>query len=146
MRCSEPRARLRPTFRVFAAHPLCAWQVPAGSRSLILYLARPMKSLLQFVLVAVTAGAILIDAASLGRAQESSPSPPGTARSSRGAAAVGCPGPEATCSLCRATQIGKLDRRSEVYLGKLLSEDGHKRLQRDMPQLSCIIEMGLTHR
>ena len=39
-----------------------------------------MKSLLQFVLVAVAACAIFIDAASLGRAQESSPSPPGTRR------------------------------------------------------------------
>jgi hypothetical protein len=39
-----------------------------------------MKSLLQFVLVAVAAGAILIDAESLGRAQEPSPSPPGTRR------------------------------------------------------------------
>jgi hypothetical protein len=39
-----------------------------------------MKSLLRFVLAAVAAIAILIDAASLGRAQEPSPSPPGTRR------------------------------------------------------------------
>jgi hypothetical protein len=39
-----------------------------------------MKSLLRFVLAAVAAIAILIDAASLGRAREPSPSPPGTRR------------------------------------------------------------------
>ena len=80
MRCSEPRTRLRPTFRVFAAHPLCVARSNGLAGSLILYLVRPMKSLLQFVLVAVAAGAILIDAESLGRAQEPSPSPPGTRR------------------------------------------------------------------
>jgi len=68
MRCSEPRTRLRPTFRVFAAHPLCVARSNGLAGSLILYLVRPMKSLLQFVLVAV------------GRAQEPSPSPPGTRR------------------------------------------------------------------
>ena len=41
-RCSEPRARLRLTFAVFAIHASAAWDVAPGSRSLILCLVRPL--------------------------------------------------------------------------------------------------------
>ena len=42
-RCSEPRASLRSTFRVFAIHALVASHAFSGSRSLIFCLVRPTE-------------------------------------------------------------------------------------------------------